>query len=96
MISKSGDHVMLSAPVLTQYFTDSTGAPVQAATPFCAGAGSITSSTVTGPIVVTGGLDNGLPITGGAGTFTSSVNHCDSFAPFGNSSVTDITGTFTV
>ena len=96
VLAKSGDHVMLTAPALTQCFTDATGAPISIATPFC-GVGGIAASTVTGAVTVTGGLDNGLPITGGSGTFNSSVNHCAGLsAPFGNSSVTDITGTFTV
>ena len=97
VLAKSGDHVMLSAPVLTQCFTDASGASVNAGSGFCGTPTEIAFSTVTGAIVVTGGLDNGLPITGGAGTFTSTVNHCvNGAAPFGNSSITDITGTFTV
>ena len=96
VLAKSGDHVTLNAPVLTQCFTDSFDDPVDAGPNFCGTPTEIASSTITGAIVVTGGLDNGLPITGGTGTFSSTVNHCaNGAAPFGNSSVTDVTGTFT-
>jgi len=95
ILAKSGDFITFSS-VLTQCFTDSFGAPVSWAAPFCATPTDIASSTVIGTIVVTGGIDNGLTITGGAGTITSTVNHCDPTAPFGNSSVGSISGTFTV
>jgi len=95
VIAKSGDNVLFSS-VLTQCFTDASGTPVSALAPFCTTPADIASSTITGSIVVTGSIDNGLPITAGARTLNALVNHCDPTAPFGNSSVGSITGTFTV
>lgn len=56
------------------------------------------TSTVTGTYDVTGGQHNdkhgNTEITGGSGTITSSVDHCAmNNAPYGNSVVTEMTGT---
>jgi len=92
-ISKNS-HVTFSM-ALEQCFFDALGAPASPAGPFCTAAGT-DNSVVTGAFTVTGGLVNGKVVTGGAGTITSTVDHCDPSAPFGNSFVSKLTGTFTV
>ena len=96
-ISEDG-HVTFSM-LLEQCFLDSTmtalpGPP----TSFCSGPAATTAffSTVTSSYMITGGLIDGKVVTGGTGTSTSTVDHCDPSAPFGNSFVSTLTGTIII
>ena len=78
------------------FFTDAAlSTPASPAGAFCAGGLTDPAfSTVTGDFTVTGGLVDGKVVTGGSGTVSSVVNHCDfGAAPFANSAVTSLMGT---
>jgi len=94
--------IRITFPLLTQCFTDASGAPVSALAGFVCPpppAGTQVFSTVTGGYIIPtgvapdwGGNVDGKPVVGGVGTITSMVNHCDPLAPFGNSFTSTITG----
>ena len=90
--------------ILDQCFTDAFGGPASPFGAFCAKVagvpvvGAPAFSTVTGFYTIpippaASGLVDGKPVVGGVGTVTSTVDHCDPSAPFGNSFVSTFTGT---
>ena len=95
-ISKKG-FFTFTVGALKQCFFDSSMVAL-ASTPgpgdFCATGLMATTSTVTGPFGITGGLIKGGTVVGGSGMLTSAVNHCAmGAAPGGDSAVTTMTGT---
>ncbi len=50
------------------------------------------TSVLTGDWVSNGGVIDGLSVVGGGGEVSSTANHCDDDAPFGNSGTTELTG----
>ena len=97
-ISKKG-FFTFTVGTLEQCFFDSGGAPltgIPSPTDFCGTGLMATTSTVTGPFSITGGLIKGSPVTAGGGMLSSAVDHCaGGTAPNGDSAITTLTGTIT-
>jgi len=95
-ISKKGFFTFDLGP-LEQCFFDSSMTPLAAPpspTDFCGSGLMATTSTVTGPFSITGGLIKGGTVVGGGGMLSTAVDHCaGSTAPGGDSAKTTMTGT---
>ncbi len=95
-ISKKG-FFTFTVGTLEQCFFDSGGVAltgIPGTTDFCGSGLMATTSTVTGPFGIIGGLIKGGTVVGGSGTITTAVDHCAmGAAPGGDSAVTTMTGT---